>query len=174
MYTRGDATQPHGEGPKVIIHVCNDIGAWGAGFVLAISRRWGKPEAKYREWFRQKDLRLNLEKGQTMMTSGVFGLGEVQLVQVEPEIYIINMVAQKGIGWEGGIPLQYDMLEKCLSKVKAIVSDIPEWGESERGKRRATIHAPRFGCGLAGSNWRLVGPIVEKELEGMFVTIYDF
>ncbi|MEV6001124.1 Appr-1-p processing protein, partial [Streptomyces griseomycini] len=28
------------KGVKVIAHVCNDIGGWGKGFVLAVSRRW--------------------------------------------------------------------------------------------------------------------------------------
>jgi O-acetyl-ADP-ribose deacetylase (regulator of RNase III) len=40
FYMTGDATAPVGEGQKLIVHVCNDIGAWGAGFVLALSKRW--------------------------------------------------------------------------------------------------------------------------------------
>ena len=43
-YVIGDATAPEGEGPKVIVHVCNDIGGWGRGFVVALSKRWDKPE----------------------------------------------------------------------------------------------------------------------------------
>jgi hypothetical protein len=39
QYIAGDATAPIGDGNKIIAHVCNDIGAWGAGFVLAISKR---------------------------------------------------------------------------------------------------------------------------------------
>lgn len=42
-YVRGDATTPLGKGPKVIAHVRNDLGGWGKGFVLAISRRWPEP-----------------------------------------------------------------------------------------------------------------------------------
>jgi hypothetical protein len=29
----GDATTPIGDGLKIIVHVCNDIGGWGRGFV---------------------------------------------------------------------------------------------------------------------------------------------
>ncbi|MFJ6385555.1 hypothetical protein ACIQI7_36810, partial [Kitasatospora sp. NPDC092039] len=47
-YVRGDATTPQGKGVKVIAHVCNDLGGWGKGFVLALSRRWPEPEAAYR------------------------------------------------------------------------------------------------------------------------------
>ena len=35
VYVRGDATVPSVKGVKVIAHVCNDIGGWGKGFVLA-------------------------------------------------------------------------------------------------------------------------------------------
>ncbi len=34
-YITGDATRPAGPGPHIIVHVCNDIGEWGRGFVVA-------------------------------------------------------------------------------------------------------------------------------------------
>ena len=49
-YLKGDATVPAGDGPKVIVHICNDVGAWGKGFVLAISKRWPTAERDYRKW----------------------------------------------------------------------------------------------------------------------------
>ena len=72
-YVQGDATQPQGTGPKVICHVCNDIGRWGKGFVLAVTKRWPEPEAAYREWYRERG-------------NNDFVLGAVQLVQVGPDI----------------------------------------------------------------------------------------
>jgi len=39
-YVKGDATNPASIGNKIIAHVCNDIGGWGKGFVMAISKRW--------------------------------------------------------------------------------------------------------------------------------------
>jgi hypothetical protein len=33
-FVRGDATSPRARGPKLIAHVCNDLGGWGKGFVL--------------------------------------------------------------------------------------------------------------------------------------------
>jgi hypothetical protein len=38
-YHVGDATMPVGDGPKILVHICNNIGAWGRGFVVALSRR---------------------------------------------------------------------------------------------------------------------------------------
>lgn len=51
-YLKGDATNPMGKGNKIIAHICNDVGGWGKGFVLAISRKWKEPEKAYRKWYR--------------------------------------------------------------------------------------------------------------------------
>lgn len=151
-YTNGDATRPDGIDPKIIAHVCNDRGGWGAGFVLAISRRWRAPEKAYRDWFASKSNR-------------VFGLGETQLVQVEPGTWVANMVAQDGYGTDESIPLRYGALRKCLAKLA---------DEAERNK--ASVHMPRIGCALAGGSWSEVSKLIESELiaRGISVTIYDF
>ncbi len=49
-YIKGDATCPQGKGAKLIAHIGNDLGGWGKGFVVAISRRWPEPEKAYRKW----------------------------------------------------------------------------------------------------------------------------
>src|ERR1700729_4159545 len=82
-YLKGDATCPQAKGVKIICHICNDIGGWGKGFVLAISRRWEAPEQAYRAWYNQRN-------------KNDFGLGSVQFIRVEPYIWVANMVAQRG------------------------------------------------------------------------------
>ncbi len=67
-YLTGDATAPITSGNKMIIHVCNDIGGQGKGFVLAISNKWDLPEKEYRKWYKSKNN---------------FALGEVQFIQVK-------------------------------------------------------------------------------------------
>src|SRR4029077_13113334 len=64
-YLRGDATCPQARGVKIIAHVCNDLGRWGKGFVLALSRRWAQPERAYRDWHRDR-------------AGNTFGLGPVR------------------------------------------------------------------------------------------------
>ena len=81
-YCIGDAVYPNFTGNIIIPHICNDIGGWGAGFVLAISKRWKLPEQKYYEWYK---------------SNNNFRLGEVQFVKVEDNIIIANMIAQKDI-----------------------------------------------------------------------------
>ena len=90
-FVRGDATQPEGTGTRVIAHVCNDVGAWGAGFVLAVSKRWKAPELHYRE------------------NSKRLQLGAIQLFLVEPGIEVANMIAQRAC------TLDYLALYECLT-----------------------------------------------------------
>lgn len=150
-YVTGDATIPEAAGHRLIIHVCNDIGAWGAGFVLAVTKRWKKPEDEYKKWFRGK--------------TG-FKLGEIQNVDVQSDTTVVNMVAQHDLGKDedGQIPLRYDALETCLDKVGELAI-----------KTGSSIHAPRFGAGLAGGEWSKIETLIVERLirRGINVTIYD-
>lgn len=44
IYIKGDATSPISPGNKIITHICNDIGGWGKGFVLALSKNGKLPK----------------------------------------------------------------------------------------------------------------------------------
>src|SRR5690242_12408712 len=88
-YLKGDATQPQGDGAKIITHICNDSGGWGKGFVLAISKRWKQPEVQYRQWY---DSKRN------------FQLGEVQFVQVEADLTSANIIGQPKTSPTNGVP----------------------------------------------------------------------
>ena len=54
-YLVGDATKPQIAGNKIIAHICNDIGAWGRGFVLAVSKLSPVPEHRFREWYANRE-----------------------------------------------------------------------------------------------------------------------
>src|SRR4051794_4293408 len=152
-YVKGDATRPQAKGNKVIAHFCNDLGGWGKGFVLAISKRWPGPEAAYRAWHKDR-------------SKNDFGLGAIQVVQVEPYIWVANMVAQRGMRTgANGPPIRYEAVRACLKKL-AIEAD----------RLGASIHMPRIGCGLAGGRWEEIEPIILDVLvsQGTEVTVYDF
>src|SRR4051812_7252124 len=149
---KGDATSPQAKGPKVIAHVCNDLGGWGKGFVLAISKRWPEPERAYRDWHRHR-------------AENDFGLGAVQLVRVQSDLQVANMVAQRGMkAGSQGPPIRYEAVEMCLKRLAEMAI--------EQG---ATVHMPRIGCGLAGGTWERIGPIVEQTLAeaDIEVLVYD-
>lgn len=150
---RGDATSPQAAGPKIIAHVCNDLGGWGMGFVVAISRRWPEPERAYRQWHRDR-------------ASNDFGLGAAQLVQVLPDTWVANMIGQHGMRTGSkGPPIRYEAVERCLSTV----------GDSalELG---ASVHMPRIGTGLAGGRWDRIEPIIVEQLcaRDIATTVYEF
>jgi O-acetyl-ADP-ribose deacetylase (regulator of RNase III) len=153
QYLQGDATTPQAKGNKIIAHICNDLGGWGKGFVLAVSRRWKEPEAAYREWHRNR-------------ADTDFGLGAVQFVPVEPDIWIANMIAQKGMsaGSEGP-PIRYEAVDECLRKLSNFALE-----------QAASVHMPRIGCGLAGGRWERIEPLIENALSnrGVSVFVYDF
>lgn len=155
-FLNGDATLPQHEGEKIIAHVCNDVGGWGRGFVLALSARWRQPETMYRRWF----------AGITdeVMGEFPFALGRVQFAPVAKDIIVANMVAQHDVkpAADGTPPIRYDALKLCLFGVaqRAMVSN-------------ATVHMPRIGCGLAGGEWRMVEQIINDELYDTEVFVYD-
>jgi len=153
-YTIGDATKPNGEDRKIICHVCNDIGGWGAGFVIALSKRWKLPEQRYREW----------HAGRT--DDMPFALGSVQFVHVDPDITVANMIGQHGIrrSSNGSPPVRYEAIRAALG----IVADYAI-------EHSASVHMPRIGAGLAGGDWPTIEQIVEDTLcaRSISVTVYD-
>ncbi|MEV3890484.1 macro domain-containing protein [Streptomyces griseoincarnatus] len=151
-YVRGDATVPSVKGVKVIAHVCNDIGGWGKGFVLALSRRWPEPEAAYRAWHRDR-------------AANDFGLGAVRLVQAERYVWVANMIGQRGVRTGGkGVPVRYEAIDTALDRLAGHALELG-----------ASVHMPRIGCGLAGGRWSRVEPLVEDRLvrRGIPVAVYD-
>nr|WP_294784101.1 macro domain-containing protein [uncultured Flavobacterium sp.] len=152
QYVKGDATAPKGLENKIIVHVCNDIGAWGKGFVMAISKRWKTPEKQYREWFKSKT---------------DFELGKVQFVRVEEDLWVANLIGQHKINKDenGGAPIRYNAIEVGLKAV----SDFAK-------TNNASVHMPRIGCGLAGGKWEMIEPIIVQTLSNndIDVIVYDF
>ncbi|MEV0449365.1 macro domain-containing protein [Streptomyces sp. NPDC050600] len=153
-YVRGDATAPRGKGVKIVAHVCNDLGGWGKGFVLAVSARWPEPEAAYRRWHRER-------------AGNDFGLGAAQFVRVEPNVWVANLVGQRGIrtGRSSGVPVRYEAIDAALGLLAGKAAEVG-----------ASVHMPRIGCGLAGGEWSRVEPLVVERLvaRGIPVTVYDF
>jgi O-acetyl-ADP-ribose deacetylase (regulator of RNase III) len=125
-YIKGDATIPQSNGNKIIVHVCNDIGGWGKGFVMAISAKWKEPEQQYRQWYQSQEK---------------FTLGKVQFVKVENDTWIANLIGQRKINKDenGNPPIRYEAVAEGLEKVAQFATE-----------NKASVHMPRIGCGLAG------------------------
>lgn len=164
-YATGDATAPDtSDGrPAVIAHICNDVGAWGAGFVVPLAARWPAARDQYLAW---------REAGRWVDPDGeehLFMLGMVQFVDVGGGVTVANMIAQTGLGRPrlAVPPLRYNALGKCLAKVGA-----------HAARNGARVHMPRIGTGLAGGTWTRIGSLIVERLPvggdgGVPVTVYD-
>ena len=150
IYLNGNAVYPKTLGNKVIVHICNDEGRWGGGFVLAISKRWNEPEKQYKEWVR----------------SGKGKLGEIQFVPVKKDIVVVNMIAQESfVSFVNPVAVRYEALKKCLQQVS----------DSIKGNE-VSVHMPRIGCGIAGGKWENIEPIIIETLcsNDIQVYVYDY
>ncbi len=159
-YVTGDATRPPvSTAPSIIAHICNDVGAWGAGFVLALSKRNTIPEDLYLEWYRRDDM-----LPQCMNPYPPFQLGEIMFAPFEgldqKNTYVCNMIAQRDAPGK----VDYNALQECLLKLQDVALDL-----------QASIHMPRIGCGLGGGKWDEVQKIIQRTLcaYNIPVTVYD-
>jgi O-acetyl-ADP-ribose deacetylase (regulator of RNase III) len=145
-YITGDASYPDKtcEGTKIICHVCNNLGAWGKGFVVSLSNRW---------WFLRNAYRYDMK----------IELGSIGCFKTEGQlsrIWVCNMIAQNGIrSKDNPVPLRHDALYICLEKLKDFIDNMPDKNKTK------SIHMPRIGSGLAGGFW--------PEIEEIIINIFD-
>ena len=166
QFIKGDATLPQGSGPKIIVHCCNDVGAWGAGFVLALSERWPLAEDAYKQWAKAQHNPVDHLFPDRCETSGPFKLGEAQFVLVGPKLWVANLIGQHqvGMGPNNRPPIRYEAIQAGLKKVYRHTQI-----------HGASVHMPRMGSGLAGGRWDAIEKLVNVELatKGVAVTVYD-
>jgi O-acetyl-ADP-ribose deacetylase (regulator of RNase III) len=159
-YVTGDCTIPGPSNFRLVIHIVNDLGVFGSGVSGAIGRRWPKAMQEYKAWYR----------GQTN-----FKGGQIKEVQMNSDLSVVHMLAQHGIMAQNkpeDPPIRYDQLAQCLEKVAALAKE-----------HSASVHAPRFGAGLASGvtegyseeAWKKVEQLITEKLinKGISVTIYD-
>lgn len=143
-YVNGDLFDNIPESPIVIAHVCNDKGAWGAGFVIPLADHFPTSKHCYLEWHK------NGSPVQGALSTEFCKRGGTQFVETEGNVWVANMVAQT-LGGER--PLFYNDLALCMDRVAYFVfSQLENKGE---------IICPMFGSGLAGGDWNFVEKLIE-------------
>ena len=158
---KGDATEPQVSNPHEIAmvpHVCNDIGGWGKGFVMALSRKWSKPEDAYRS-FCEMNGKLPI-------------LGKVCYAKINNSLVIANMIGQKGtVSADNPIPIKYKALVNCMAEVVAYIEMI-----KSQTVNTVVIHCCKFGSDLAKGDWNFILELIrEIWLEnGIDVVVYEF
>ena len=150
-YVRGDATEPRGEGPKIIAHVASDRArTWGAGFGLYLRKKWPLVQREFRRWAETEKRALVL--------------GNVRLSRISDEVSLFTMIAQRGYGPSARPRIRYGHLKTCLDRLAEVAL---EGGTS--------VHMPRIGSGQGGGMWFVVEELVDDALcrRGVPVTVYE-
>ncbi len=147
-------------GSSIIVpHVCNNINSFGAGFAGAVAKHYPSVKENYHLL------------GNSFLKNN---LGYTQFVEVAKDktyghkLIFANMIAQNGtISSTNPRPLNYLALTKSMVGVgKYIQNNFDK-------DSRVQIHAPKFGCGLAGGNWNFIHDLIEDVWKGFSIYIYD-
>lgn len=162
-YTKGYLTEDVMEEdmmtPVIVAHICNDVGKWGAGFTKTLSGEWPEAETHYRVWYQNRG-------------HNDFRLGSIQHVSVGSSIWVVNMVAQMGVG-TAQVRVRYWAVEACLK----LLSDFARACEADRQHQdiHTEIHMPKIGCGLGGGDWDCMEPLIQEHLvdEGTKVIVHE-
>jgi len=162
----GDVTEPHSaSNNKVIVipHVCNNVGAFGAGVALSIAKRWPHVQQKFFDFSKRFP---NTDR-ELLMGMVLFVAAEKTACST---IHIANMFAQRGLrSSENKHPLEYTALTRAMA-------DVVDTCNEMFGRDGFEIHCPKFGTALAGGTWKKIRPIIDSLWlgYGIDVTVYNF
>lgn len=150
-YLVGDAMQPRGTDKKVIAHIVNDRAAkWGGrGFASEVAKKWSFIQEEFQDW---------VDQDRTNLT-----LGNVHSAEIDADLSIVHMVAQRGFGQSGSPRIRYAALGDALGQLREIAYS-----------QSASVHMPRIGTGQAGGNWELIRDLIDEHLvrRGIPVSVY--
>lgn len=150
-YVEGDAMSPSEYGlkaaVKVVAHLCNSRGVWGAGFVRSVSKRDWRPEAYYKAWTCQG-------------YPYDFYRGEIQPVYLDDRSWIVNMVT------DDFYQKDYTHLAGCLDKLEQFMNGL------DNHPFATELHIPRIGAGIFGGDWGVISKMLDDTINGP-VFVYD-
>ena len=129
----------------VIVHGCNARGVMGAGVAKAVKERYPGAYRLYRGFYE----RLGLTVGQILPYVVPNG-------GAEPKLLIVNAIIQENYGTYRR-QVDYEGLERCFAQLPYLA----------KAYQLRDVHFPLIGCGLAGGEWSVVAPIIERTLGGL-------
>ena len=159
----------------IIPHVVNTCGVMGSGVALAIKNKFPIACDKYEYWYEYEEIMYNREHEKEPDcfpnilddTNKFWQLGNIQVILVERQIFVCNMLAQKGFGAYGLPPGRMQSLEECLHKLASCCQAIV------RSNKKVQIEAPKFGSCRSGLDWTKIFEMVQrifKDIEGVWNT----
>jgi len=132
--------------PSIIIpHVCNNVDVFSSGFAMSVSKRY--PIVK--ENFHML--------GKKAVLGNVQNIIAIENKKYNRKLIISNMIAQNGlISKSNRRPLNYGALCYCMYAVKSLI----EQTKRNIDHQEIEIHAPKFGCGLSGGDWKIIEALI--------------
>jgi len=133
-----------GKDGVIIAHLCNNKSRWGAGFVLAVN-----------------ELSLAAKHAYTALCkeyNNDVPLGITQFVELKPNLWAANMIAQNGIDKSispNGCLVDYKALNQCLKTTfqRAVLLG-------------CNVHIPSgMGSGLAGGDKQMIHDLIETRAD---------
>ena len=119
----------------IICQQVNCMGVMGCGLALAIRNKWPIVYVSYKKQIHKA------------------GLGKIQLVRVDDDLFVGNLFAQYRYGREK-CHTNYQAMKTCLEKVSY-------WAEI----LNLNVYIPyKMGCGNAGGNWDTIENILYNTL----------
>ena len=145
------------QGKTIIIpHICNDVGAWGAGFVVPLGKHFPGAKRQYLNWYSQVKLKFghDLILGDTSEIDCDYG--------DDNKVVIINMIAQSGlISKDNPNPINYTALSQCLKSISGFAN---KYLGKPPTLRKIELHTCAFGTGLAGGRWDFISTLIEENI----------
>lgn len=168
-FVKGNVVAQKFSEPTILVHCCNTYNGFGSGVAGAISKVYPKVKRAYHDWFGDSFYECDVRD-----TEVPFMMGQVQLVQIDQNLYVCNMLGQSYPGGEKFQigeksvylrPVRLDSIRECLYNVAVLAKQL-----------NAKVVGPRFCGGLAGADFMTeVVPLIQECLLAfdIDVTIYD-
>ena len=130
---------------NAILHVNNDKGGWGSGFVVPLGHHYPGSERQYRKW--SQSMHDPSYKGPAFRLGNMLPVTCPARDPNASPVVVCNMVAQAGFGTKRRPrALRYDALASCLQQVVRMI-------RKHANGLSVNIHCPALGAGLAGGDW---------------------
>ena len=141
----------HKDSTVIISHICNDVGAWGSGFVVPLGNVYPQARESYRNWYKY---------GYDVNSLSKFMLGSSQFIHdYTTDVIIQNMIAQTGfISIKNPKPISYAALDSCLTDLRLIINDLKMYD------KKVKLVCPAFGSERAGGDWSKISSIIRRRI----------
>ncbi len=146
--TQGNILEQSWKIPTILMHGCNDVGAFGSGIAGQIAKKYPHVQEDYFTW-----------ANDAIAQQIPFKLGQIKLVKAEDNLVICNAITQRDCGiqnidGEALIPFKHESFRECLLRLRSKIKS--------NNTTNVQVVAPLIGAGLAGSSIDKIYPVVHE------------